>query len=87
VSIKNGIAGILGRRVTAVLVTMNPGNTPRQQIFLVLDDRWTYEIYGSQVDSASGVLEWDANQALEYAKGFAGKITTYGVEAEVAPVG
>jgi hypothetical protein len=80
-SIKEGISCLVGRRIKAVIVTTNPTD-PRRQVFLVLDDGCYYELYGSDMNSASGERRGDLGSTLEYAEKLMGTVAVYGARPQ-----
>lgn len=63
----SGLAQLIGRQVTAVVVAEgDPREWYGQQIFLVLDDRSWFEIYGKP-SPASGCCAGGVDEAVAYA--------------------
>ena len=75
-SVKEGIAECIGKRIQSIVVR-EKGSAPPVSVFLVFDDGTHYELYGL-VDSASYVREGGLDRAVAYAEQFTGEITIYG---------
>lgn len=74
-SVKSQIQGIIGKKISGVVVAENP-RPPHSQVFLVFDDGTHYEFYG-QVNSASGLDRGGMEEAERYAKKCGGDVVRY----------
>jgi hypothetical protein len=73
---KNGLAQIVGRRISGVAVARSP-NSPRHQVFLVFEDGTRFEFWGDNFSCCSGVDE--AAGILPYVRSAGGEIVdSYG---------
>jgi hypothetical protein len=62
----SGLIDIIGRRVSAVVITEGDGKSPiGDQIFIVFDDNTWFEIYG-QPSPTSGVCTGGVDDAVFY---------------------
>jgi hypothetical protein len=66
-----GLAQVVGRRISGVVVAEGP-RAPRQQVFLVFDDGTRFEFWGEWFSCCSGVTKSDG--LAEYVEMVGGKI-------------
>ena len=77
---KDGIKQILGKRITAFVVTESP-TAPRRQVFLIFSDNTHFEFYGHEFTGASGLGTGGLEQVRDYvAKFSSAEITMQAVE-------
>lgn len=86
-SVKEGIACLIGRRVTAVVVAEPPSGAQRR-VFLVLDDGFSYELYGNDLHSCSTPRLGGVGETMALADARGWKVTLLkGCAAESAASG
>lgn len=64
---KAGVADIVGKQITGVVVADNE-RPPRQQVFLLFSDGTSFEFYGDQFSCTGGLDRHDAADAIRYAR-------------------
>ena len=75
---KSGVAEIVGKQVTGVIVAKN-SRAPEQQLFLTFSDGTYFEIWGSSFNCAGGVDKGGVQSAASYIQKNGGTVVdTYG---------
>ena len=78
---KSGIADVVGKQISGVVVATN-ARSPQQQLFLMFADGTYLEIWGSSFTCAGGLDRGGSAEAIEYVLKCGGQVTAKYGEAE-----